>query len=163
MKVTVLYAVYFWLWMVGAGYARAASGFTCWFDATGHYTGVDGADSRFPARQVTRGSDDGDYSYGFTFAGPSTDCPKRLPSNFSTEGPPIYLLRGTLSTVQNVRSHETVFLIHDIYSDSDFGLSKCAKNNFDPSAMKRYVGKSVLVTGVYHGAAFCTTGFVPPS
>ncbi len=141
---------------------QPASGFTCWFDAGGRSTGVDGADSRFPARQVTRGASGGYQSYGFTFEGPSTDCPRQLPANFYMH-PPIYLLRGTLSAIQNKRTHATVFLVHDIYSDSDMALAKCAQNRFDPSAIKPYVGKSVLVTGAYNGGEFCATGFVPPS
>lgn len=139
-----------------------ASGFTCWFDAAGRYTGADSADTRFPARQVTRGTSGGDQSYGFTFAGPSTNCPRQLPPDFYTQ-PPVYLLRGKLSAIQNKRSHATVLLVHDEESDSDYALSKCAGIRFDPNAMARYTGKSVLVTGVYNGGAFCATGFMPPS
>lgn len=139
-----------------------ASGFTCWYDPGGHYTGADSADPRFPARQVTRGTTGGDYSYGFTFAGPSTNCPRQLPPDFYTQ-PPVYLLRGKLSAIQNRHSHATVLLLHDEISNSDYGLTKCAKTSFNPNTMSRYVGKSVLVTGVYDGGAFCPTGFMPPS
>lgn len=133
-------------------------GFTCWFDAGGRYTGADDADSRFPKGQVTR---DGKGGYGYTFGGPSTGCPRQLPERFYVQ-PPVYLLHGKLTTMENRRTEETVYLMHDEEGDSDYVLSKCAPNRFDPKAMSGAVGRTVWLTGVYRGGEFCVTGFVGP-
>jgi len=140
----------------------AFAGFTCTFDPNGSAIGADPATGNVPAGQVVQLSARGHDRYGFAYAGTSVNCPSKLPSNFYVQ-PPVYLIRGKLTTIENRSSHAKVYLLHDIYSDSDFGVSKCAPNNFDPGSMASYVNKPVVVTGVYVGGDFCATGFVPSS
>jgi hypothetical protein len=140
----------------------AVAGFTCTFDPNGSAIGADPATDKFPVGQVVQTSARGHYRYEFTYAGTSVNCPGNLPSNFYVQ-PPVYLIRGQLTTIENRTSHATVYLLHDIYSDSDFGISKCAPNRFDPGSMASYANKAVVVTGVYVGGEFCATGFVPSS
>jgi hypothetical protein len=154
-----------WLWMaflmMCAGTARPD--LTCWYNASGGYTGADDAVASAPLWQVTKQTGGGDYAYGFTVHGmPATDCPKQLPATFYADGP-ARVLQGTLTSVQNRSDHSTVYMIHDRLSDSDYGLSKCGASGADPGGLGKWVGKNVVVTASEQKGGMCLTGYLPGS
>jgi hypothetical protein len=53
---------------------------TCWYNASGAYSGADDANPNFPEGKVTKGNG-GDYSWGYTVPGGPDTCPKTLPAH----------------------------------------------------------------------------------